>query len=577
MKMLLHRSAKSLTVEPRLDADMIAACCVIASALVSAGAVPSTARRHELRFPDEYTVTGRLILPHSDIEEPFAARCDGRSRKCRIDYYDGAMKTFQLGSELFRIHWTPNPETHAPEENCRTVTLSDSEALEAKGVLPDPSEYEFARSEYCYAEASVWLRGVPYVDCDRYEWSSWYRDHASDHVLWVAKNAEGNSVPVRYRMSGKDDILKSQYDEYEVIYDTYSAGPVDSRAFEVTSATSQPCLESSEAPEPSVPLFFNPIQEFVRHNASHVDEYFAKFKKHHGKDYRFAAEERQRRHNFRHNVRYVNSMNRRNLSYALKLNERADSAREELGTHGGCLRRASRRFFGRDFSPEECRNDQILPDHVDWRLEGAVTPVKNQGTCGSCWSFAVIAHLESQYFLNNGKENLTRFSEQQLVDCSWDFSNTGCSGGSIESAFSYVKEYGLFTDEQYGPYREEEGKCRDTVTGTEPTISTLEGFNAIGGKECLRNYIALKGPIAVAIDASSPSFVYYSHGVYKNPACGRDLNHAVLAIGYGELNGEPYWLIKNSWGDIWGSEGFMLISQENNTCGIEDELSYADL
>jgi len=210
-----------------------------------------------------------------------------------------------------------------------------------------------------------------------------------------------------------------------------------------------------------------------------------------------------------------------------------------------------------------------VPATVDWRDKGYVTPVKNQGACGSCWSFSSTGALEGQMKRKTGK--LVSLSEQNLVDCTKTYGNDGCGGGWMAISYLYIDlNDGIDTESSY-PYTGQDGDCaynESTIGGSDVGFYRLPE----GNETFLQEFVAQIGPIAVAIDASQPSFQSYHSGVYNEPGCDPSaLDHAVLAVGYGtdKPTGLDYWLVKNSWGVGWGDSGYIKMSRnKKNQCGI---------
>ena len=201
-----------------------------------------------------------------------------------------------------------------------------------------------------------------------------------------------------------------------------------------------------------------------------------------------------------------------------------------------------------------------------------MTPVKNQGQCGSCWSFGTTGAIEGSYFIKTGK--LVSLSEQNLVDCSK--MNNGCFGGLQYLAMEYVIDNGGIDTEESYPYTPEQGKCRYNPDNIGATIT---GYQAIekGSEDDLYNAVGGIAPVTVGIDASHYSFQLYHSGVYTEYYCSStQLTHAVLVVGYGHEGGRDYWLVKNSWGEDFGQEGYIKMARNhNNMCGIASLAVYA--
>jgi len=212
------------------------------------------------------------------------------------------------------------------------------------------------------------------------------------------------------------------------------------------------------------------------------------------------------------------------------------------------------------------------PTSIDWSTSGAVTGVKDQGQCGSCWSFSTTGALEGAYFLKTGQ--LLSFSEQELVDC--DTQDSGCNGGLMDYAFQYVKKSGLASESSY-PYKGVDGTCQSSSKARALPAATVTGYTDItaGSETALLAAVATR-PVSVAIEADQSAFQLYSGGVMTG-TCGHNLDHGVLAVGYGVDNGVNYWKVKNSWGSGWGEKGYIRIQRGTGKCGIADAASYPNM
>lgn len=217
---------------------------------------------------------------------------------------------------------------------------------------------------------------------------------------------------------------------------------------------------------------------------------------------------------------------------------------------------------------------KLLPSAVDWRTKAAVTPVKDQGQCGSCWSFSSTGAMEGAWAIAKGE--LVSLSEQQLMDCSRKYGNQGCNGGDMDPSFIYAIQSGGLCKESDYAYQGIDvftcKKCKPVAQFTK--CADVTPNNQLALKEAVSI-----GPVAVAIDANSKLFQFYSSGVITDATCGTTLDHGVLAIGYGEDNGIKYWLVKNSWSDSWGDKGYVKIARsdgvnDSGVCGIAIDPSF---
>jgi cathepsin L len=274
---------------------------------------------------------------------------------------------------------------------------------------------------------------------------------------------------------------------------------------------------------------------------------------------------------FKDNVDFIERHNSEEHTFTVELNQFADLTGSEF----------AERFLGtRRPLFHDAKNVHVesgsSPSSQDWRNYGYVTGVKDQGQCGSCWSFSTTGSVEGAHAKKNG--TLVSLSEQNLMDCSFKYGNRGCNGGWMDSAFDYIiANNGIDTEASYPYEMASSYNCRYNANHKGATISSYTDVKS-GSESSLQDAVGNVGPVSVAIDASKASFQFYKSGVYYEPACSStSLDHGVLNVGYGysSSDGMNYWIVKNSWGTGWGQAGYIWMAKDkNNNCGIATAASY---
>uniref|UniRef100_A0A0D9XF84 Cathepsin propeptide inhibitor domain-containing protein n=1 Tax=Leersia perrieri TaxID=77586 RepID=A0A0D9XF84_9ORYZ len=302
----------------------------------------------------------------------------------------------------------------------------------------------------------------------------------------------------------------------------------------------------------------------------------------HGRAYTDAGEKQRRFEVYRRNVELVEKFNSMSNGYKLADNKFADMTNEEFRAKMLGFRphvavpQTLNTCASVDIAMPGEFNDDILPKSVDWRTKGAVVPVKNQGNCGACWAFSAVAAIEGINQIKNGE--LVSLSEQELVDC--DAVAVGCGGGYMSWAFEFViANHGLATESSY-PYLAADGACQ--AARLSDSAVSIAGYRNVTPpcSEAALARAAAAQPVSVAIDAGSFMFQLYGGGVYTGP-CSDDVNHGVVVVGYGEDEavdgggggGGKYWIVRNSWGEEWGEEGYVRMQRDvagvaSGLCGI---------
>ncbi|AAR28838.1 cathepsin [Leucania separata nucleopolyhedrovirus] len=310
-----------------------------------------------------------------------------------------------------------------------------------------------------------------------------------------------------------------------------------------------------------------------RYEPDRMRDYFERFVRDYNRTYIDSVEREQRYETFVQNLKNINRLNQKSQA-SYDINKFSDLTKDEVVA----------RFTGLDpslaaaaYTDNNGTQYQLckvvvvdgtpgrVPDLWDWRNSQKVTSVKQQGVCGSCWAFASVANIESQYAIRH--DRLLDLSEQQLVDC--DQIDQGCSGGLMHLAFQEILQMGGLESELVYPYQGVDYACRLNPRKFDVKLSDCHRYD-LRDERKLRELVYTVGPIAVAIDCID--IIDYKSGIVS--MCNNNgLNHAVLLVGFGIEFDTPYWILKNSWGNDWGEKGYFRLKRNINGCGMMNELA----
>ncbi|KAK2632903.1 hypothetical protein EUGRSUZ_L00918 [Eucalyptus grandis] len=302
---------------------------------------------------------------------------------------------------------------------------------------------------------------------------------------------------------------------------------------------------------------------------------FEEWMSRHERDYKDVSEKAKRLKIFLENLQFIEEFNgAANRTYKVGLNKFSDLTNEEfVAAYTGYKLPSSTTRNSSQVNSFKYQGSNSIPESVDWVKKGAVNPIKNQGRCGSCWSFSVVAAVEAITQITTGV--LPSLSEQQLIDCATN-GNQGCQGGWMDYGFEYIINNNGISSETNYPYVGVDGTC-DVQASSVAEAKISDHTDVPSNEDDMLKAVAMQ-PVSAALDASGDVFKNYVGGVFTGP-CEADLNHAVTVVGYGtDTDGTKYWLIRNSWDVSWGESGYMRLQRdsgvEGGLCGIASKVSY---
>ncbi|KAF8061334.1 cfaD [Scenedesmus sp. PABB004] len=534
----------------------------------------------------------RFSMPYFKLLQPgglsYSVRVwvDKAAESVRIDFRDGVDKTYFIKSEEYAI----TPRKH--ELVCAEYKHGGGPVL-ARGAAADLGLPAGMLGKQVLPDLSDWVDFGP-AEVDGHAAVMWqFKEMAGEKVNTYTFYVAEDGTPLKFHSVGQDYFAGSHYDEYIYEFNSFKAGPVDPKAFDVPSLCKKGAGGAADGADRHAAAL-RAVAHLPGAHAEHKDEaHYASWSLLHGREHADAAEYRARLSAFAGTKARVLAHNRAAAAggtaggapgHTLALNRFADWRREEFDRvmlpkkwkrERGLLKPQVRPPPLATFTASVDRSD--LPERLDWRATPADFAVKDQGQCGSCWAFAAVGTLEASWFVQTGSPR--SFSEQQLVDCAWDEGPNGCDGGDYQPGFRYVTKAGGIAATQDYPYVGQNDWCKDNSTALTGHFS---GYVEVASKDEVAVMEALMrhGPLAVGVDASADDFLFYSEGVYRNKRCSvkpSQLDHAVILVGWGTdaRSGEDYWVVKNSWSKLWGDDGYIKIHRGGNDCGIASDAAFA--
>eukprot|EP00698_Gefionella_okellyi_P008361 TRINITY_DN206_c0_g1_i1.p1 TRINITY_DN206_c0_g1~~TRINITY_DN206_c0_g1_i1.p1 ORF type:complete len:545 (-),score=129.87 TRINITY_DN206_c0_g1_i1:23-1432(-) len=384
-----------------------------------------------------------------------------------------------------------------------------------------------------------------------------------------------NSIPIKLVLTGYDFVFGSHPDIYIMDYDVWMPEYANDKEF-VAPHLCDSGLKGNGVSAVRNAHYLRILQPLGGVSPA-VSDMFAEHVAKQSKQYDSAKEYNYRMSVFAKNLAFIESYNRQRSEHTgvkLAMNHFGDLEHEEY--RAMILPRKG--VSGVHHAHHVHEKSADVPDAIDWRQLGAVNMVKDQGVCGSCWSFGATGSLEGINFVTN--RVLVSLSEQQVIGCAWGDQYAGsaaCDGGESWGAYQWVQDNGGIATEQSYPYLMQDSYCEQDRMDSGIKVTGFVNVSS-GDESALQSAVATAGPVAVAIDAAHPEFEFYSSGVYYNPACKNTmdgLDHAVLAVGYGTEDGQDYWIVKNSWSTHWGDNGYVKMARNHgNNCGIATDATY---
>jgi Papain family cysteine protease/Cathepsin propeptide inhibitor domain (I29) len=540
-------------------------------------------------WPESYSLTYEFTLPYTSKIQPDAIKYTVTlhrdasipdRRQVRLETLNGTNTMIAIAGDA---EYEIQPELD--ERVCNIYPGGHGAA--SANALPDISDWTFGGEEELNGQmTSIW------------QYQRRNEGKVTIYKFYVSLDGNNQPQPVRLYMIGQEISMGSHFGEYLIDYLDLVPGTPDPELFDPPTLCDKyegknVLLQNQEQQgmSPAGVRMMSLLPSI--HYRGEDEEYDVFLTTGHGRGRTHASlqEYRHRLSLFQKNSAIITAHNAANKSFTMAMNRFGDWTREEF--LAVMLPLKYKKLYQGYSKSEQALNKEDLQKHeypyepltdiskipatVDWRGSGADSGIKDQALCGSCWAFGAVGAMESAWFHATGQS--ARFSEQAVMDCSYQKGRAawGCDGGGAWAGIGHIVESGgisLLKDYQYLGLTD---YCRED---SRPRTGKFKGFARIpsGDDTALMEALYSRGPVAVSLDASSDAFTFYSGGVYYDAQCKYeydDLDHAMVAVGYGTEESGDYFLIKNSWSDHWGDEGYIKVSRDNHGCGASTDALYA--
>ncbi|CAG9783576.1 unnamed protein product [Diatraea saccharalis] len=505
---------------------------LLSAILIAHGKYVKDDDQPDLEWPETFSLDALRIYLTAGFTQDY--KIWRTPQTSRIDYNNGAVKSIvDKKRSRFGIQYNIHPEADLDGDStyvCKKTKGILWHRINLETILPDTVDFVAVGTEI-----------IRDIETTKFVLEEVSKNVESRKTIWAYYNSDEKVwIPKKYEVVQYNTWFGS-----EVSSEIWEFNNVETEVSDEYFETDEYCEDAREytMKDDAVTkdlLFINPD------NDKHVDHVFKSFKKRYNRKYDIDAEHDMRKAILKKYMRLVSMINNQNLGYKLTINQFSDRLPTEKIKYTGLLRRSpgKKGTIPFPYTSEKLKElADTLPSEYDTRLYGLVGTVKNQAECGSCWTFGTTASIEGAVALSNSG-NFVTLSNQAILDCAWPYGGSGCDGGADTEAYNWAMDYGIPTQAEYGDY---------------------------ANQMALINH----GPMSVSVNVND-EFQSYAGGIFYDKNCDpTDLNHEVSLVGYGEQDGDTYWILKNSWGPEWGIAGYMHISARDNTCGVATEPTYA--